>query len=125
MKRSDIFKIITLVILVVGLAAATILLPQRQQVGKKAAFGNITVSFLPSTKSTQIGTDFTVQIVLTTAGGVTMRVSAYDIKIVFNRNGLEIKNFVPGPKFPVNLTPSDFGNATGWEDLLPLIPVVT
>ena len=113
MKRSDIFKILTLVVLVVGLAAATILLPQRQQVGEKAAFGDMTVSLLPSAKSTQTGTDFTVQMMLTTAGGVTMRVSAYDIKISFDRNGLEIKNFVPDPKFPVNLTPSDFGNATG------------
>ena len=113
MKRSDIFKILTLVVLVVGLAAATVLLPQRQQVGEKAAFGDMTVSLLPSTRSTQIGTDFTVQMMLTTAGGVTMRVSAYDVKITFDRNGLEIKNFVPDPKFPVNLTPSDFGNATG------------
>lgn len=116
MGRKSLINILVLLAITIVLAIVVIVVPSRRLIKQKAAFGTVNVLLNPPTLSLAVGEEKSVIISLVQTESPRKKISFADIHLDYNKDIIEITNFIPSEKFNVDLIQSGaefLGGSTG------------
>lgn len=110
MEKKQKKKILILILAILGLSLGAFLIPERQTVREKAAFGGVNLRLDPAAAAKNVNEEFNVAIRIE-AG--SYKISGIDLKLNYDKNQLTVIKFnINAEKFNTDLL-TDLGSTTG------------
>lgn len=108
-SKALIIGAIIFTILLAGIVAGALLVQQQQELREKAAPAT-TISFLPGTKTAEVGETVKLSVNIDTSKNL---VKQADLSLTFDAQKVELTEITPGPFLPNIITPAQISNSLG------------